>query len=162
MTARERGSNHGPRSLGSVDETLLKKFQNFRRMGARVRDRNPVLFDYAVWTNQCSRANRPFRDFTLGVLARSPSAIGFHGFLLLVGQEHKRKVKLADELIMRIDAIRADTHHHGIRFSYGFDSVAEPARFPGSTRGIVLGVKPQNHIFPGVLGQRMLLAVAPR
>ena len=111
-------------------------------MGAGVCDRNPVLFDYAVRTNQCSRANRPFRDFTLGVLARSPSSIGFHGFLLLVGQEHKRKVKLADEVVMRVDTVGTNTDDDGIGFGHGIDSVAEPARFFGSARRVVLWIKP--------------------
>lgn len=121
-----------------------------------------MLLNRAIGADQSGRANRSIRNFTRGIFARSPGTIGLHGFFLLVGEQNKWKVELANELIMRIDAIRADTHHHGIRFSYGFDSVAEPARFPGSTRRIVLGVKPQNHIFSGVLGQRMLFAVAAR
>jgi hypothetical protein len=52
---------------------------------------------------------------------------------------------------MRIDAIRADTYNHGIGFRHGIDSVAEPARFFGSARCVVFRIKPQNHVFAGVL-----------
>jgi hypothetical protein len=53
---------------------------------------------------------------------------------------------------MRIDTVSADTDNDGIGFVYGFDSVAEPARFFGSARGIVLGIKPQHYILAGVVG----------
>ena len=61
---------------------------------------------------------------------------------------------------MGIDAVSANTHNYGIDLRYRFDSVAEPARFFGSTRGIVLRIEPKHYAFPGVVGQRMFLAVA--
>ena len=131
-------------------------------MSAGVGDGNPVFLDRAVRADQCRGTDRSFGYFALGVLARSPSAVSFHGFFLLVGEENKGQVKFADELIMRIDAIRADTDNHGIGFGYSIDSVAEPARFLGSARCVVFWIKPQNNVFAGVLSQRMLLAVAPR
>ena len=84
-------------------------------------------------------------------LLRPPSAVSFHGYFLLVGEQNKGQVKFADELIMRVDAIRADTDHHGIGIRYGIDSVAEPARFLGSARCVVFRIKPQNNVFAGVV-----------
>ena len=52
-----------------------------------------------------------------------------------------RGQQLADELIVRIDAIRADTDNHGIGFGYSIDSVAEPARFLGSAGCEVLRIE---------------------
>ena len=130
-------------------------------MSAGVGDRNPMFLDRAVGADQCRGTDCSFRNFALGVLARSPSAVGLHSLFLLVGEQNKGQVKLADELIVRIDAIRADTDNHGIGFRNGIDSVAEPARFLGSARCVVFRIKPQNHVFAGVLSQRMLLAVAP-
>lgn len=131
-------------------------------MSAGVGDGNPVFLDRAVGADQCCGTDRSFRYFALGVLARSPSAVGLHSLFLLVGEQNKGQVKLADELIVRIDAIRADTDNHGIGFGYSIDSVAEPARFLGSARCVVFRIKPQNNVFAGVLSQRMLFAVAPR
>jgi len=110
-----------------------------------------MLLNRAIGADQSGRANRPFRDFARGIFAWSPGAIGFHGFFLLVGEQNKWEVELANELIMRIDAIRADTYNHGIGFRHGIDSVAEPARFFGSARCVVFRIKPQNHVFAGVL-----------
>ncbi len=110
-----------------------------------------MLLNRAIGADQSGRANRPFRDFARGIFARSPGAIGFHGFFLLVGEQNKWEVELANELIMRIDAIRADTYNHGIGFRHGIDSVAEPARFFGSARCVVFRIKPQNYVFAGVL-----------
>jgi len=122
-------------------------------MSAGIGDGNPVFLDCPVGTDQCRGTDRTFGHFALGVLARSPSPVGFHGFFLLVGEQNKGQVKLADELIVRIDAIRADTDYHGIGFRYGIDSVAEPARLFGSTRCVVFWIKPQNHVFAGVFSQ---------
>ena len=131
-------------------------------MSAGVGDGNPMFLDHAVGADQCRGTDCSFRNFALGVLARPPSAVGFHGFFLLVGEQNKGEVKFIDELIVRIDAIRADTHNHGIGFGYGIDSVAEPARFLGSARCVVFWIKPQYDVFAGVISQRMLFAVAPR
>jgi len=122
-------------------------------MGAGVGHRNPVLLDRAIGADQGRRTDGSFGYFAGGVFPRPPSAVGFHSFFLLVGQEHERQVELADELIVRLDAIRADTDNNGIGFGHGIDSVAEPARFFGSARGIVFRIKPQDHVFAGVLSQ---------
>ena len=120
-------------------------------MSAGVGDGNPMFLDRSVGADQCRGTDRSLGHFALGVLARPPSAVGFHGFFLLVGEQNEGQVKFADELIMRIDAIRADTDNHGIGFRHGIDSVAEPARFFGSARCIVFRIKPQNDVFAGVL-----------
>ena len=121
-----------------------------------------MFLDRAVGADQCRRTDRPFRYFALGVLARTPGAVGLHSLFLLIGEQNEGQVKLADKLIVRIDAIRADTHNHGIGFGYSIDSVAEPARFLGSARCVVFRIKPQNDVFAGVFSERVLLAVAPR
>ena len=122
LSLRERAIiKNRQRSLSEVLEYLLtEEFQYFRRMRAGISDRNPMLLDRAIGADQSRRANRPFRDFARGIFARSPGAIGLHGFFLLVGEQNKWKVELANELIMRIDAIRADTHDHGIGFRHGY------------------------------------------
>ena len=131
-------------------------------MGSRIGDRNPMLSDHAVRSDQGRRADRPFDGFPLGIFPRPPGAIGFHDLDLRVGQERERQVELGDELMMRIDAVPADSENNRIGLRYRLNSVAEPARFFGSTGSIVLGIKPKYHVFPGVVGQRMLLAVAAR
>ncbi len=55
-------------------------------MRFRIRNRNPVFFYCAVRSDQCRGANWPFDGLTLGILARTPGAIGFHDFYLGVGQ----------------------------------------------------------------------------
>jgi hypothetical protein len=52
---------------------------------------------------------------------------------------------------MGIDTVSADTYYNGIGVGYGFDSVAEPARFFGSARGIVLWIKPKNYVLAGIV-----------
>lgn len=129
-------------------------------MRSRIGDRNPVLLDCTVGSDQSRRANRPFRHFALSVFSRTPCAVQFHRFLLGVGEQNKREIEFSDELIVRVDTIRADTHNDGIRFFYCVDSVAEPARFLGSARCVVFGIEPQNYVFTRVIRQRMLFAVA--
>jgi hypothetical protein len=63
-------------------------------------------------------------------------------------------------LVVRVDAIGADTDNDRVGFGNGIDSVAEPARFFGSTRGIVFRIKPKDNVLAGILRQTMLFAVA--
>jgi hypothetical protein len=53
---------------------------------------------------------------------------------------------------VRFDAVPAHPHNHRIGLRYSFDSVAEPARFFGSTGCIILGIKPEYYVFSGELG----------
>ena len=98
----------------------------------------------------------------LGRFCAGPKHRKLSWYLFAGRRGEQRQVKFTDELVMRIDAIRADTDNHGIGFRYRIDSVAEPARFLGSARCIVFRIKPQNNVLAGVIGQRMLLAIAPR
>jgi hypothetical protein len=124
--------------------------------------RYPVLFDRAIRPDEGRRANSAFRNFALSILAWPPGAVGFHGFLLWIGQQNERQVKLTDETVVGVEAIGTDTDDNAIGLTYVIDSVAEPARFPGSARSIVLGIKPENYIFAGVVGERVLLPVTSR
>jgi len=130
-------------------------------MRFRVGDRNPVLFDRTIGADQRSRADRSLNGLALGILSRPPSAVGLHHFDLRIGKEHKRQIKLGDKLIVRFDAVSADADNNSIRLCDGLYSVAEPARFFGSARRIVLWIEPKDHVLPGVIGKRMFLAVAP-
>ena len=129
-------------------------------MRAGIGDWNPVLLDRAVRSDQRRGPDRPFDGFALGVLPWPPGAVGFHDSDLWVGQQRIGQVELGNELIVRIDPVSTDTQNDCVGLCYGLNSVAEPARFFGSARGIVLGIKPEHYVFPGVVGQRMLLAVA--
>jgi len=129
-------------------------------MRGRIGHRYPVFLDRAVRSDQRRRPDRPFNGFALGVFPWSPGAVGFHHGDLWVGQQRERQVELGDKLIVRIDAVSTDSENDCVGLCYGLNSVAEPARFFGSARGIVLGIKPEHYVFPGVVGQRMLLAVA--
>lgn len=131
-------------------------------MSAGVGDWNPVLLDRAVRTDKRGRTDRSFGNFPLGVFARSPRAVSLHRFFLGIREQHEGEIELADEVIVGVDPIGTDTDHHCVRFGHCIDSVAEPARFFGSTGCIVLGIKPKNDVFSGVVGKRMLFAVAPR
>lgn len=111
-------------------------------MRSRVGDRYPVLFDRAVRSDQSGRANRAFNGFALRVFARSPSTIGFHGVFLRIGQQYERQVELSDKAVVGVESVGADTYNDSISFCHRIDSVAEPARFLGSARGIVFGIKP--------------------
>jgi hypothetical protein len=70
-----------------------------------------------------------------------------------VREQNERKIEFADELIVRVDTIRADTHNDGVGVHYCVDSVAEPARFLGSARGIVLRIKPEDYVLTRVIRQ---------
>ena len=131
-------------------------------MRARVGDWDPVLLDRTVGANQRRGANRSFDDFTLGILARAPSAVGSHDLNLRIGQERERQIELGNELIVRIDTVSTDPQDHRIGLRHVLNSVAEPARFFGSAGGIVLGIKPEDDVLAGVIRQRMLFAVATR
>ena len=63
---------------------------------------------------------------------------------------------------MRVDAVSAHADNNRIRLGYRIYSVAEPARFLGSARCIVFRIKPEHDVFPSIVAERMLLAVAPR
>jgi len=122
-------------------------------MRARIGDRNPMLFYNAVGTNESRGTNRPFRDFALRIFARTPRAIRFHSFFAWIGKQNERKIEFADELIVGVDTIWADTYNDGVGFSDCVDSVAEPARFLGSARGIVFGIKPEDDVLTRVIRQ---------
>jgi hypothetical protein len=129
-------------------------------MGFRVADRNPVFLDDSIGPDQRRRTNRPFDSFALRVLPWPPGAVDLHHADLRVGKEDERQIELGDKLVMRIDAVSTDTDNNSIGFRDRFDSVAEPARFLGSARSIVLGIKPEHDVLTGVIAQRMLFAVA--
>ena len=129
-------------------------------MRARIGDRDPVLLDRAVRSDQRGGPDRPLNGLALSVFPWPPGTVGFHHGDLRVGQQRKRQVELGDELIVRIDTVSTDSENDCVGLCYGLNSVAEPARLLGSARGIVLWIKPQHYVFPGVVGQRMLLAVA--
>ena len=129
-------------------------------MRASIGDRDPVLLDRAVRPDQRRGPDRPFDGFALSVFPWPPGAVGFHHGDLWVGQQRERQVELGNELIVRIDTVSTDSENDCVGLCYGLNSVAEPARFFGSARGIVLGIKPKHYVFPGVVCQRMLLAIA--
>jgi len=144
----------------AVNLLLFQEFQNFRRMRGRIGDRDPVLLDRTVRPDQRRGTDRPLNGLALSVFPWPPGAVGFHHGDLRVGQQRERQVELGDELIVRIDAVSADSENDCVGLCYGLNSVAEPARFLGSARRIVLRIKPKHYVFPGVVGQRMLLAIA--
>jgi hypothetical protein len=125
---------------------LFQELQNFRGVCLRIADRDPMLLDRAIRRDQRGRADRPFDGFALRVLPWPPGAIALHDTELWIGEQYERQIEFSRELIMRVDAVSADTYHNGIGFGYGFDSVAEPARFFSSARGIVLRIKPKNYV----------------
>ena len=129
-------------------------------MRAGIGDRNPVLLDRAIRSDQRRGTNRPLNGLALSVFPWPPGAVGFHHGDLGVGQQRERQVELGNELIVRIDTVSTDSENDCVGLCYGLNSVAEPARLLGSAGGIVLWIKPQHYVFPGVVGQRMLLAVA--
>ena len=129
-------------------------------MRGRIGDRDPVLLDRTVRPDQRRGTDRPLNGLALSVFPWPPGAVGFHDSDLWVGQQRIGQVELGNELIVRIDPVSTDTENDCVGLCYGLNSVAEPARFFGSARGIVLGIKPKHDVFPGVVGQRMLLAIA--
>jgi hypothetical protein len=145
-----------------MQSLLLQILQDLGRMSFRIRDRNPVFFDRSVGPDQSGGTNRPFHRFALGILPRAPGSICLHGFDLWIGEKHERQVKFSDKLIMGVYAVSAHTDDYGIRLRHRLNSVAEPARFFGSARRIVFRIKPEHDVFPGIVAERMLLAVAPR
>lgn len=130
-------------------------------MRFRVADRNPVFLDRTIRSDQSRGTNRSLDGFTLGVLPWPPGAVDLHHLDLRIGKEHKRQVKLGDKLIMRFDTVSADADNDSVGLCYGLNSVAEPARFFGSARSIVLWIEPKYQVLPGVIGKRVFLAVAP-
>ncbi len=129
-------------------------------MGFRIGHRDPVLFDHAVGRDQSGRTNRSFDGFALSVLSRPPGAVRLHDLELRIGQQGERQVKLGDKLMMRFETVSAHPQDHGVGLGHRLDSVAEPARFLGSARGIVFGIEPQDYMLARVVRQRMGFAVA--
>ena len=125
-----------------------------------VRDRNPMALNRAIGTDQRGGTNHSIHRFTLGVLLRPPRPVRSHRLDLWIGQKRKRQFKFLDELMVRFDAVSADTQHNGIGLIYGLDCIAEPACFFGSAGGIVLGIKVKNYVFAGIIRQSMFLTVA--
>lgn len=125
-----------------------------------VRDRYPVFLDGPVGSDQSRRTNWPLDRFPLGILTRTPSAIGFHGGELRIGEKNKRQIEFGNKLIVRFYTVPAHAEDDCVRFGHRVDSVAEPARLFGSTWCIVFRIKPKHDIFSGILAQRMFLAVA--
>jgi hypothetical protein len=125
-----------------------------------VRDGDPVFFDCPVRSDQSRRTNWPLDRFPLGVLTRTPSAIGFHGGELRIGEKDKRQIEFGDKLIVRFDTVPAHAENDRVRFGHRVDSVAEPARLFRSTWCIVFRIKPKHDIFSRIVAQRMFLAVA--
>ena len=111
-------------------------------MRARIGDWDPVFLDRAIRADQRRRPDHPVGGLALGVFPRPPGAVGFHDFDLRVGQQRERQIELGDELIVRLDAVTADAENHRVGLAYRLNSVAEPARFLGSARGIVLRIEP--------------------
>ena len=160
-SGRGRGATAGSPSRPLSNKKLcFKKFQNFGRMSSGIGDGNPVFFDRAVRSDESRGTNRPFAGFALGIFPRTPGPVCSHDVQLRVGQEYEREIKFRYELVMGIDIVTTDAHNDRIGLRYCIDSVAEPARFLGSARCIILWIKPENHIFPGIIRQRMLFTVA--
>lgn len=132
---------------------FLQILQNFRWMCFCIRHWNPVFFDNPVRSDQSRGTNRPLYRFTLSIFSRAPRAVSLHRLKLRIREQNKRQIEFGDKLIMRIDAVAADADDNGIRLGHRFDSVAEPARLFGSTRGIVLRIKPKHDIFSRIVAQ---------
>lgn len=146
---------------GAIEELLLQILQDFGRMGFRVRHRNPMFLNCPIGTDQCRGANRSFDGFALGILPRAPGAVRLHGLDLRIGEQHEGQIEFGDKLIVGIDTVSAYAYDYGIRFRHWLNSVAEPARFLGSARGIVFRIEPKHYVFPSIVAERMLLSVAP-
>jgi hypothetical protein len=56
-------------------------------------------------------------------------------------------------LIVRFDTVAAHANDDRISFRHRLNSVAEPARFLGSTRCVILRVKPKDHILSGIIAE---------
>ena len=101
-----------------------------------------MFLDRSVRSNQRCGSNRAFDSFTLGILPRTPRTVGSHDLYLRVRQQGKGQVEFGDELMVGIKAVSADANNHRIRLRCLSNSVAEPARFFGSTRRVVFRIKP--------------------
>src|SRR5262249_62245498 len=95
-------------------QLFVQKFQHLGGMRPRVGYWYPVLLDCTVRSNQRRRANGSFDGFTLGIFARSPSAVGSHHLHLAILQKHEREIKLVNELIVVINTIFTDDYYDSI------------------------------------------------
>src|SRR6266850_1889615 len=129
-------------------------------MSFSVGHRNPMALNRAIGSNEDRGANRALDAFALGILPRSPGAVGLHDLNLGIGQKRKWQVELGNELIVRIDIIPADPQNHGIGLGYHFDGITKSTGFFCAAGGIVLGIKIEHDVFTGIIGQRMFFAVA--
>ena len=68
--------------------------------------------------------------------------------MVFVREQDEVELLLGDELGVAGEGIRADADDFDISFSSFFVSVAEPARFFRSARGVVFGIEKQDYCFP--------------
>ena len=118
-----------------------------------------MALNRAIGTDQRGGTYHSIHRFSFGVLLWPPGPVRSHRLDLWIGQKRKRQFKFLDELMVRFDAVSADTQHYGVGLIYGLDCIAEPACFFGSAGGIVLGIKVKNDVFAGIIRQCMLLTV---
>jgi hypothetical protein len=111
-----------------------------------------MFLDCSVRSNERGGSNWAFDRFTLSILPRPPCTVGSHDLYLRVRQQDKGQVEFGDELIVGIEAVSADANNHRIRLRCFSDSVAEPARFFGSTRRVIFRIKPKHDVFTGIVG----------
>jgi len=86
----------------------------------------------------------------------------FHHFALGVGKQDIGEFEFLGKLVVRLNAVLADTDDHSIGLFELRAQLAEPASFLGSTRGTVLRIKKQDNSFTFEFTQRMFLAIIAR
>jgi hypothetical protein len=75
--------------------------------------------------------------------------VGFGDLLIRIGEQGIRQVVLLFEFLLLGRRVSRYAKDHRASFLNGFEGVAEPARFYGSTGGVSLGIKKQDHALAG-------------
>ena len=75
------------------------------------------------------------------------SAVLFHHLRPRIGEQSKRQLITAGELIVRLDAVLADANYDGVCLFELWIQLAEPASLLGSTRCAILRIEKQHDGF---------------
>src|SRR5262249_40830338 len=82
-----------------------------------------------------------------------PHAVGFRNRVILIYQQRERQIELGFELLVRLDAIRADAQHHRVLLLDRQIVIPKAACLRGTSGGIILRIEVQHHALAAKIRQ---------
>lgn len=100
----------------------------------------PQLFNFTLRIDQEGTADNPI-IFAAIHFFLLPDTIFFQYRLLWIAEQGNFQIMLGSEFGMTINRVRTDPQNNGIQFLELLDFVSKIKCFPGTTRGIIPGIK---------------------